>query len=49
VQSDVTGDKTFCVYRASDEQAIRKYAELSGFPATKITEIMETIDAATAG
>jgi Nickel responsive protein SCO4226-like len=49
VQSYVAGDKTFCVYLASDEQAIRKHAELSGFPATKITEIMETIDPATAG
>jgi hypothetical protein len=49
VQSYVAGDKTFCVYLASDEQAIRTHAELSGFPATKITEIMETTAAATAG
>lgn len=49
VQSYVAGDKTFCIYLASDEAAIRKHAELSGFPANKITEIVETIDPATAG
>ncbi len=49
VQSYVAGDKTFCVYLASDEEAIKKHAELSGFPATKITEIKEIIDPATAG
>jgi Protein of unknown function (DUF4242) len=48
VHSYVAGDKTFCVYLASDEAAIRKHAELSGFPATKITEIVEVIDPATA-
>jgi hypothetical protein len=49
IQSYVAGDKTFCVYLASDEAAIRKHAELSGFPATKITEIVGVIDPATAG
>ena len=49
VHSYVTGDKTFCVYLATDEAAIRKHAELSGFPADKVTEIVETIDPATAG
>ena len=47
--SYVAGDKTFCIYLASDEGAIKKHAELSGFPATKITEIVEVIDPATAG
>lgn len=49
VHSYVTGNKTFCIYIASDEAAIRKHAELSGFPANTITEIVETIDPATAG
>lgn len=49
VHSYVAGDKTFCVYLAKDEAAIKKHAELSGFPATKITEIVEVIDPATAG
>jgi len=48
VHSYVAGDKTFCVYLASDKAAIEKHAELSGFPATTITEIVEVIDPATA-
>src|SRR4029077_1523816 len=38
-ESYVAGDKTFCVYLAKDEAIIHKHAELSGFPATKITEV----------
>ena len=48
VHSYVTGDKTFCIYLAADEAAVRKHSELSGFPANKITEIVEVIDPATA-
>ncbi len=48
VESYVADDKTFCVYLARDEDAIRKHAELSGFPATKITEIRTMIDPSTA-
>src|SRR5262249_7256952 len=47
VQSYVTADKTFCVYLAKDEAIIRKHAELSGFPASKITEIRGMIDPTT--
>ena len=39
VESYVADDKTFCVYLAKDEDVIRKHAEISGFPASKITEI----------
>lgn len=46
--SYVAGDKTFCVYLAEDEAAIHKHAELSGFPASKITEISTIIDPTTA-
>ena len=46
--SYVSGDKTFCVYLAADEAAIRQHAELSGFPANKITEIPGIIDPTTA-
>ena len=46
--SYVAGDKTFCVYLASDEGAIREHAELSGFPVTRITEIPQIIDPTTA-
>lgn len=48
VESFVAGDKTFCVYLAKDEEIILKHAEISGFPATKITEISKTIDPTTA-
>lgn len=46
-ESYVTADKTFCIYLAKDEAIIRRHAELSGIPATKITEIGKTIDSRT--
>ena len=46
-QSFVAGDKTFCVYLAEDEEAIREHSRISGFPANKITEISGIIDPAT--
>ena len=49
VQSYVAGDKTFCVYLANDTGAIERHAELSGFPASKITEIATVIDPTMAG
>ena len=48
VESFVAADKTFCVYLAEDESIIRRHAELSGFPASKITEIGKMIDPTTA-
>ncbi len=48
VESFVAADKTFCVYLAVDEDIIRKHAEISGFPADKITEIGKMIDPTTA-
>ena len=47
--SYVTGDKTFCIYLAEDEAAINEHAELSGFPASVITEVTSVIDPTTAG
>ena len=46
--SYVAGDKTFCVYLANSEEAIRNHSELSGIPVTKITEIPQIIDPTTA-
>jgi hypothetical protein len=46
-ESYVTGDKTFCVYLAKDEATIRRHAEASGFPASRITEIVGIIDPTT--
>jgi Protein of unknown function (DUF4242) len=48
VESYVADNKTFCVYLAKDEALIRKHAELSGFPANKITAINKMIDPTTA-
>lgn len=48
IESFVAGDKTFCIYLAKDEDIIRRHAEISGFPATKITEVRKVIDPTTA-
>ena len=48
VESYVVADKTYCVYLARDEEVIREHARLSGFPATRISEIKSRIDPATA-
>ncbi len=45
--SYVADNKTFCIYLAKDETAINKHAELSGFPANKITRIAGMIDPTT--
>jgi len=47
-QSYVTADRTYCIYLAEDEAAIRAHAELSGFPASRITEVTGVIDPSTA-
>ena len=46
-ESFVTADKTFCIYLAKDEAIIRRHAELSGIPVTKITEVGKIIDSTT--
>jgi len=48
IESYVAADKTFCVYLAKDEKMIYKHAELSGFPATTVTEVSKVIDPTTA-
>lgn len=48
VHSYVADNKTFCIYLATDEALIHRHADLSGFPATKITEIRGMIDPSTA-
>ena len=49
LESFVATDKTFCIYLAEDEAAIQDHARLSGFPATRITEVVRMIDPTTAG
>lgn len=48
VQSYVTGDKIYCVYRAPNEAMVREHALQGGFPANKISEITTMIDPTTA-
>ena len=48
VESMVVDDKTFCIYLAEDEQLVHEHAKLSGFPASKVTEVRTTIDPMTA-
>jgi hypothetical protein len=48
VESYVTPDKIYCVYLAKDEALVRKHAEISGFPANKISEVKRVIDPTTA-
>lgn len=48
IQSYVTGDKIFCVYKAESEDLIREHAKKGGFPANVITEIATVISPATA-
>jgi hypothetical protein len=48
LESFVTADKMYCMYLATNESLIFRHAELSGFPATKVTEIGRVIDPTTA-
>jgi hypothetical protein len=48
VQSYVTDNKIFCVYKAKNEELIREHGSKGGFPVTKITEISSVISPATA-
>jgi len=48
VESYVTGDKIYCVYRADSEEAIRKHAAAGGFPANRISRVTTVIDPTTA-
>lgn len=48
VQSYVTGNKIYCVYKAENETLLREHAKKGGFPVTSITEIGTTISPATA-
>ncbi|MBX3605390.1 MAG: DUF4242 domain-containing protein [Piscinibacter sp.] len=47
VHSYVVDDKTFCIYLADDETQVHEHARLSGFPASKISEVRSVIDPTT--
>ncbi len=48
IQSYVTGDKIYCIYKAENEELIREHAKKGGFPANAIIEISSVISPATA-
>lgn len=48
VQSYVTDDKIYCIYRAPNEQMIRDHAERGGFPANSVKQVRSMIDPTTA-
>ena len=47
MHSYVTDDKIYCVYVAPDEEALRKHAQMGGFPANRISRIRTMIDPTT--
>ena len=48
LQSYVTGDKLYCVYISPNEEQIQEHARISGFPANRISRVMNIIDPTTA-
>lgn len=48
VESYVTADKIYCIYRAPDETLIRDHAEKGGFPVDSIARVETVIDPTTA-
>jgi hypothetical protein len=48
VQSYVTDNKIYCVYRAPNEEIIREHAQRGGFPANKISQVRNTMSPTTA-
>jgi hypothetical protein len=48
LESFVTGDKIYCIYRAPSDALIKEHATLGGFPANRISVIAAVIDPSTA-
>ena len=48
LQSYVTGDKIYCVYKAENRELIEEHAKKGGFPANSITEVATIISPETA-
>lgn len=47
VQSYVTDNKVYCVYKAENEELIKEHAKKGGFPADKISKLSTTINPST--
>lgn len=48
IESFVTDDKIYCIYRAPNEALVREHASQGGFPANKVSEVKTIIDPTTA-
>jgi Nickel responsive protein SCO4226-like len=48
VQSYVGKDSIYCVYIAPDEESVREHGSRGGFPVTKVTQLVGSIDPTTA-
>ena len=48
LQSYVTGDKIYCVYKAESKELVEEHAKKGGFPANSINEVATVISPATA-
>lgn len=48
IQSYVTGNKMYCIYRAENAELIKEHAKKGGFPANSIVEVSDIISPATA-
>ena len=48
IQSYVTGNKIYCIYKAENAELIREHAKKGGFPANTIVEVSSVISPATA-
>jgi hypothetical protein len=46
-QSYVTADKIYCVYIAPNEEMVREHAMQGGFPANRVSRVMQVIDPTT--
>jgi uncharacterized protein DUF4242 len=47
VDSFVTDDKVYCIYKAKNEELVREHAKRGGFPADKVSEVKTMISPAT--
>ena len=46
LHSYVTDDTIYCVYVAENEELIRRHAQVSGFPADRVTPVRAVLDPA---
>ena len=48
LHSHVTGERIYCLYIATDAEAVLEHARLGGFPANRVSQVVTTLDPTTA-